>query len=86
MEIDSIAYRGNHKKHAKRSTASDYLRCEFNGSPEPDCHGYVAIEGSLLRFRGMELIGAIGRWKSGKVVSNKEVKGGSDVVLKLRRR
>ena len=46
----------------------------------------MAIEGSLLRFRGMEIIGAIGRWKSGKVVSNKEVKGGSDYVLKLRRR
>jgi len=85
MEIDSLSYRGNHKKHAKRSTASDYLRCEFNGSPEPDCHGYAAIEGSLLRFHGMEVIGAIGRWKSGKVVSNKEVKGGSDYVLKLRR-
>ena len=86
MEIDSISYRGNHRKHAKRSTASDYLRCEFNGSPEPDCHGYVAIEGSLLRFHGMEIIGAVGRWKSGKVVSSKEVKGGSDFVLRLRRR
>jgi hypothetical protein len=85
MEIDSVGYRGTHRKHAKRATASDYLRCEFNGSPEPDCHGYAAIEGSLLRFHGVEVIGAIGRWRSGKVVSNKEVEGGSDFVLKLRR-
>ena len=28
---------------------------------------------------------SIGRWNGGKVVSNKEVEGGSDVVLKLRR-
>ena len=63
----------------------DYLRCTLNGSPEPDCTGYAAIRGSLLRFHGMEIVGAIGRWKSGKVVSNKEVEGGSDYVLKLRR-
>ena len=31
----------------------------------------------------MDVVGAIGRWKSGKVLSNKEVKGGSDFVLKL---
>ena len=86
FEIESLDYAGTHKKHSKRPKGSDYLRCEFNGSPEPDCHGYAAIGGSLLRFHGMEVIGAIGRWKSGKVISNKEVKGGSDFVLKLRRR
>jgi hypothetical protein len=86
LEVDSLSYRGNHKKHAKRSTASDYVRCEFKGSPEPDCFSSAAIGGSLLRFHNADVIGAIGRWKSGKVVSNKEVEGGSDVVLKLRRR
>ena len=86
FEIDSLDYAGTHKKHSKRPKGSDYLRCEFNGSPEPDCHGYAAIGGSLLRFRGLELIGAIGRWESGKLLSMKEVKGGSDIVLKLRRR
>ena len=86
FEIDSLDYRGNHRRHSKRPIGSDYLRCEFNGSPEPDCLGYAAIGGSLLRFRGMELIGAIGRWKSGRIVSNNEVEGGSDFVLKLRRR
>jgi hypothetical protein len=85
FEIDSLDYAGTHKKHSKRPTASDYLHCAFNGSTEPDCHGYAAIGNSLLRFHGMKIIGAIGRWKSGKVVSNKEVKGGSDFVLKLKR-
>jgi hypothetical protein len=85
LEVDSLDYAGTHKKHAKRPNASDYVRCAFNGSPEPDCFGTAAIGGSLVRFHDMDSIGAVGRWKSGKVVSNKEVEGGSDVVLKLRR-
>ena len=86
LEVDSLSYRGNHRKHAKRSTASDYVRCEFKDGPEPDCFSSAAIGGTLLRFHNAAVIGAVGRWKSGKVVSNKEVQGGSDVVLKLRRR
>ena len=85
FEIDSLDYAGTHKKHSKRPKGSDYLHCAFSGSPEPDCHGYAAIGNSLLRFHGMEVVGAIGRWKGGKVLSNKEVKGGSDFVLKLTR-
>jgi hypothetical protein len=85
FEIDSLDYAGTHKKHSKRPKGSDYLHCAFNGSPEPDCTGYAAIGRSLLRFRGMALVGAIGRWKSGKLLSIKEVEGGSDIVLKLRR-
>ena len=85
MEIDSLDYAGNHKKHSKRPKGSDYLHCAFDGSPEPDCHGYAAIGNSLLRFHGMDVIGAIGRWKGGKVLSNKEVEGGSDFVLRLTR-
>jgi hypothetical protein len=50
---------------------SDYLHCAFGDTPEPDCHGYAAIGNSLLRFHGMEVVGAIGRWKSGKVVSTR---------------
>lgn len=85
FEIDSLDYAGTHKKHSKRPQGSDYLRCEFKSIPEPDCHGYAAIGGSLLRFRGMDVIGVVGRWKSGKLLSIKEVEGGSDIVLKLRR-
>ena len=85
FEINSLDYAGTHEKHSKRPKGSDYLHCAFNGGPEPDCHGYAAIGSSLLRFHGNDLIGAIGRWKSGKLVSNKQVEGGSDIVLKLRR-
>jgi hypothetical protein len=85
LEVDSLDYLGNHRKHSKRPKGSDYVRCAFNGSPEPDCFGSAAIGGSLLRFHDMDIIGAIGRWKSGTVVGNDEVDGGSDVVIKLRR-
>ena len=85
FEIDSIDYRGTHRRHSKRPIGADYLRCVFNASGEPECMGYTALGSSLLRFRGMEVVGAIGRWKSGKVLSNKEVEGGSDFVLRLRR-
>ena len=47
--------------------------------------GYTALHESLLRFRGMELIGAIGRYKDAKVLSS-EVDGGSDYVIRLVRR
>ena len=56
------------------------------GGPEPDCLGYTALGNSLLRFRGFDLIGAIGRWKDAKIVSSKEVPGGSDYVVRLTRR
>jgi hypothetical protein len=85
LEIDSLDYFGTHKKHSKRPKGSDYLRCDFDGSPEPDCNSVVALGGSLLRFHGNDTIGAIGRWKSGKVVSSKEVDGGIDIVVKLTR-
>jgi hypothetical protein len=86
FEIDSLDYRGTHKKHSKKPIGADYLQCTFGSGPEPDCHGYTALGNSLLRFHGFDLIGAIGRWKDAKIVSNKEVKGGSDFVIKLTRR
>ena len=86
FEIDSLDYRGTHKKHSKKPIGADYLRCQFDAQLEPQCMGYTALGNSLLRFRGMELIGAIGRWKDAKVVSNKEVDGGSDFVIRLVRR
>jgi hypothetical protein len=86
FEIDSLEYRGTHKKHSKKPIGADYLRCEFDAALEPQCLGYVALGGSLLRFRGMTNVGAIGKWKSAKIVSNKEVPGGSDFVIRLVRR
>jgi len=86
FEIDSLDYRGTHKKHSRKPIGADYLRCEFSEGPEPDCMGYTALGNSLLRFRGFDLIGAIGRWRDAKILSNKEVPGGSDFVVRLVRR
>src|SRR6185437_7027512 len=89
MEIDSLDYRGTFKKHEKRPSFSDYLRCTFGSDPQnPDCFGYVAIDGSLLRFHGFDVVGGTGRYlgATGKTVSNKEVEGGSELVVKLKLR
>jgi hypothetical protein len=86
FEIESLDFRGTHKRHSKKAIGADYLQCVFQASGEPDCHGYTAIGRSLLRFHGMDLIGAIGRFKGAKILSNKEVKGGSDFVVELTRR
>ena len=86
FEIDSLDYRGTHKKHSKKPIGADYLQCTFGSGPEPDCHGYTALGNSLLRFHGFDLIGAIGKLKDAKVLSNKEVPGGSDFVIRLTRR
>jgi hypothetical protein len=87
MEIDSLDYRGTFKKHEKRPSFSDYLRCTFGSDPQdPDCFGYVAIDGSLLRFHGFDIVGGTGRYlgATGKTVSNKEVPGGSEFVTKVK--
>jgi hypothetical protein len=88
FEIDSIGFAGNHRRHAKRPTMSDYLRCTWVEGGEPDCYGWVAIGGSMLRFHGFEIIGGGGRYlgATGRAVKNQEVRGGSDVVVKVRLR
>jgi hypothetical protein len=86
FEIESLDYRGTHKKHSKKPIGADYLQCKFGTGPEPDCYGYTALGKSLLRFHGFDLIGAIGKFKDAKVLSNKEVPGGSDFVVRLTRR
>jgi hypothetical protein len=85
FEIDSIDFAGNHRRHAKRPTASDYLRCTFIAGGEPDCQAWVAIGGSMLRFHGFDIVGGGGRYlgATGRSVV-KEVRGGSDVVVKVR--
>jgi hypothetical protein len=65
---------------------SDYLRCTFTAALEPDCFGYTAIGGSLLRFHGFDIIGGTGRYQgaTGKVIRNREVEGGSDFVVRVK--
>src|SRR5262245_49036673 len=87
MEIESVDYRGTFKKHEKRPSMSDYLRCTFGTDPEnPDCYGYVAIGGSLLRFHGFDVVGGTGRYlgATGKTLLNREVEGGSEIVVKVK--
>ena len=35
LEVNSLDYRGNHRKHARRPSASHYLRCQFTGAEDP---------------------------------------------------
>jgi len=86
FEVESLDYRGNHKHHSKKPIGAEYLHCVFSGKPEPDCTAFVALRNSLLRFHGFDLVGATGRWKGGKLISNKDVDGDSDIVVRLVRR
>jgi hypothetical protein len=90
LDVYSSEYAGNHKRHAKKPSGSAHVRCAFSGAGEPDCEGHVALGGSLLIFRGYPgtLVGGAGRYlgATGRVVVNKEVAGGSDIVAKIRRR
>ena len=88
FEVSSLGFVGDHKKHARKATMSDYLRCTFTEALEPDCFGYTAIGGSLLRFHGFDIIGGTGRYHgaTGKAVKHEEVPGGSDFVVKVKLR
>ena len=87
LDVYSLDFRGNHKKHSKRWIGSDHLQCVF-GTGEPDCVSHVALGGSLLIFSGDPgtLIGGTGRFQgaTGRVLVSKEVPGGTDVVAKIK--
>jgi hypothetical protein len=89
LDVTSLLFRGDHRRHATRWSASSHLRCVF-GAGEPDCESHVAIGGSLLVFRGNPGTLTIGtgrfRGATGRVVKLEEVPGGSDVVAKIRLR
>jgi hypothetical protein len=87
LEVNSLDYVGNHRRHARHWSASQHLRCVFS-TGEPDCEAQVAIRGSLLIFGGNPgtLINGTGRYQgaTGRVIRNKEVRGGNDVVARIR--
>ena len=87
LDVYASDFAGNHKKHAKRSTASEHVVCIFGTAPEPDCVVHVAIGGSLLIFHGNTLVGGAGKYvgATGKVISNKTIPNSndSDVVAKV---
>ena len=86
LDVNSLDYVGNHRHHAKRWSISDHVRCVF-GAGAPDCEGQVAIRGSLLIFHGDPgtVVDGTGRYQgaTGRVLVNKEVKGGSDIVARI---
>jgi hypothetical protein len=87
LEVDSLEFEGNHGHHSKRPIGSDYTRCSFVvENQEPECFGYGALGGSLLRVHNTKIVGGTGRYEgvTGTVPKNDEVRGGSDVVMKLR--
>jgi hypothetical protein len=85
LDVYSLDFYGNHKKHSKRFAGSEHLRCVF-GTGEPDCTSTVALGRSLLVFRGDKLVDGAGRFfgATGRVLSTKEVPGGTDAVAKIK--
>ena len=88
LDVYSLDYAGDHRKHAKRWSMSTHLRCVF-GAGQPDCESHVARGNSLLIFRGDRLVAGSGRYvhATGRVLSIKEVghTDSSDVVVRVRR-
>jgi hypothetical protein len=87
LDVYALDFRGNHKHHAKRFFGSEHLRCVF-GTGAPDCVSHVAIGRSLTVWAGspVKLVAGTGRFAgaTGRIVSNKEVPGGNDIVAKVK--
>jgi len=49
MEITELGYKGTHKSHAKKFSASSYTICVFKSAKgEPTCEGVTAVGGAQL--------------------------------------
>jgi hypothetical protein len=90
MDINSLNYRGDHRKHEAKWSASENVHCQFSEAGPPDCLITVAIDGSLLFVRGTPgtVVNGTGVFQgaTGRVLSLKELKGGADVVARVRLR
>jgi hypothetical protein len=89
LDVYALDFVGNHRKHEKRASMSSHLRCTFGNGGPPVCENHVAIGGSLLIFRGDEVVAGTGRYAhaTGRVLSNKVVDeraNTSDVVARIR--
>ena len=87
LDIYSLDYAGNHKKHAKKPSASSHTRCVFSGPGEPTCEANVAIGSALLFFKGDSLSVGTGIFRGATgTATNKNVSdedNSSDIVVKL---
>jgi hypothetical protein len=89
LEINAVDYKGNHRRHARKWTASQIERCAFAHGP-PTCQITVAIGGSLLVFNGDSgrVANGTGRYQraTGRILKVKDVRGGRDVTARIRTR
>jgi hypothetical protein len=89
LDVFSLDYVGNHKKHAKKATASSHLHCVFAAGP-PTCTSDVAIGGALLFFKGDAIAFGTGvfRGASGTAVNKmvSDADNTSDVTVKVKLR
>ena len=87
IDIYAVDYVGNHRSHEKRWSMSDHTRCTIGTTGEPDCVTHLAIGGELLIAEGYPgtIVGGTGRYQgaTGRVIQNKEVKGGADIVVRV---
>ena len=91
LEITELGYRGTHKSHARKWSASSYTVCIFKAAKgAPTCEGVVAVGGSQLMIfhtapgSDPALIGGTGRFAgaSGGVKSTEIADtNNSDVVI-----
>ena len=88
LDIYETEFAGDHAHHARRPAGTSHAVCTFSDAPEPDCVSHVAFGGSMLIVTGDPgtIVGGTGRFlhATGRVLSNKEAPGGSDVVVRLR--
>jgi hypothetical protein len=79
LDIVFDVFDGNHVKHAKRPSGSDHLRCTFVAAGPPACVSHSAFGSSMLVAEGNpgKIVLGTGKYfgATGRVVSNKEVKG-----------
>jgi hypothetical protein len=79
LDIVFDVYRGTHTAHGEKPIGSDHLRCAFIAAGPPDCVSHVAFGSSMLVVTGNpgKVVLGTGRFfgASGRVISNREVKG-----------
>ena len=83
-----LDFAGNHRRHEARPSASRARALHVHRRrPSPTAESHVAIGGSLLIFHGREVVAGTNRFAgaTGRVVSSKEVEGGTDVVVRVTR-
>jgi hypothetical protein len=88
LDVYALDFAGDHRRHEKRASMSEHLRCTFGSAGPPDCESHVAVGGSLLIFRGDKLVAGTGRYAhaTGRVISNKtisEQSNTSDIVARI---